>query len=225
MFPTTKNDVLTQDHAATEATPAKDEDALLTRRQVLKLTAVAGLSGSAALLFWGWPLGDRGRERVPKALHAWHVLNGERAEIILALAPIFLRGAWPEDHAAQPNLARKLLHYVDLSLARASVQDVENIERLLALMSSAPFRRWLAWVRQPWLLADETALQAFLSRWQFSRLAHFRAAYQDLRNLILQAWYSDEASWERLSFSGLPMRSIPRKIRRKPNLSPFKNSK
>lgn len=203
----------------------KDDDAVLTRRQVLKLTAAAGLTSSAALLLWGWPLADRGLAKMPRAWQAWHVLNGERAEIILALAPIFLQDIWPEDHANRPNLARKLLHYVDLSLARASVQDVEKMTRLFHLLASAPFRRWLAWVRKPWLRASEAELQAFLARWQFSRSAHFRVAYQDLRALILQAWYSDETSWEHLDFSGLPMRSIPRQIRRKPNLSPFKRKK
>ena len=75
---------------------------------------------------------------------------------------------------------------------------------LFRLLDIRIARRLLTGVSTNWADADPADVRAFLERWRWSPIALFQTGYFALHDLVLGAWYANEAAWGLLNYPGPP---------------------
>ncbi len=168
---------------------------MLTRREFLKVGLV-GAAGLAAVSAFHY-----GRQKLQRA-PGGGLDAGERA-IIVAITPVLLSGALPEE-AGGAAVLDKTVAGVERAIAGLSAGAQEEVKQLFALLGFAPTRIMLAGLTDPWPRASAAAVERFLERWRFSRFGLLRAAYAALHDLVLGTWYADQDSWNAIGYPGPP---------------------
>jgi len=158
---------------------------------------VAGMAGSTLLAVAGWWAVSR------RATTTALAPDGEI--IVRAIVPAMLAGALPSGTAARANAIDETVVNVARAIGGLPPASRVELERLFALLSLPPARRAFANVASPWQEAPEAEITAFLDAWRDSGWALKRSAYDALHQLVIAAWYGNEASWARIGYPGPPV--------------------
>jgi len=158
---------------------------------------VASGLGVAALAAGGWLHTRSGGARAGSALG-----DGGRT-VIAAMVPAFLAGALPGDATRAVAIA-ETVDAVDGAVAGLPPATQAELAQLFGLLSFAPARLALAGLVADWPDASTDAVAAALGRWQHSRLALLRSAYDGLHQLVLAAWYGNPRAWPAIGYPGPP---------------------
>ncbi len=75
-------------------------------------------------------------------------------------------------------------------------------------LTLTPGRRVFAGVASPWNEAPPDEIEAFLARWQSSRWALKRSAYDGLHQLVMAAWYAQPRAWASIGYPGSPSLAV-----------------
>ncbi len=169
--------------------------AALHRRDFLKLSA-----GSAALLSVGAltaTLAGCSKQQAPASGYAF--LRDADLALFAALTPAVLGSALPaQDRAAH---VERVLRGVDATAIRLLLPSQTALYQLFDLLNTGLTRRLAAGVSSPWASTEVTQVEAFLRRWQTSRIGLFNAGYRGLTKFITGAWVGTDAG---LAVTGYP---------------------
>ncbi|HYF57374.1 MAG TPA: hypothetical protein VEA81_00305 [Burkholderiaceae bacterium] len=158
----------------------------MERRTVIR----AGLAGALLLTAGG------------AALLAGRDARRDRATVLAAIVPAVLDGALPVGATARSGATARCLESVGTAISRLAPHAQRDLDRLFALLASAPGRRLLAGVAADWPDATPAEVGAFLQSWRLHRLPALRAAYSALHDLVLGAWYADPSTWSGIGYDG-----------------------
>ena len=158
---------------------------------------VTGALGVAALAAGGWLHTRRGGARAGSAL------GNQGRTVIAAMAPAFLAGALPDDATRAVAIA-ETVDAVDGAVAGLPPATQAELAQLFGLLAFTPARLALAGLVADWPDASTDAVAAALGRWQHSRLALLRSAYDGLHQLVLAAWYGNPRAWPAIGYPGPP---------------------
>lgn len=150
------------------------------------LLAVVGVASHGALK----PAREQGR------------LTASSLQLMTAVAQAVLAGALP---VAGPDRAAALTGHaarLEVTLSGLSPALQAEVDRLLALLSSAAGRVVLMGLTTPWDTADTRDVQIALQDLRTSRLALRQQVYRALRDLTNAAYFAEPATWKLLGYPG-----------------------
>ena len=160
---------------------------MISRRTALK----TGLLGGALLGAAGLVGRFAGRDA-----------DADRTGVLTALVPAMLDGALPAERKLADAAIARCVASVGTAIAGLSPQAQAELAQLFSLLSLPPGRLLLAGLAQPWPQADVADVRGALTRWREHPLALLQTAYQALHDLVLGAWYGDEANWAAMGYGG-----------------------
>jgi hypothetical protein len=166
-----------------------------TRRTFL----VTGSVGLVALAAGGW-LEVRTARPSPG-----HALGAAGRRIVTAMAPAFLAGALPQAAAERHAAIVETVDAVDTAIGGLPPGTQAELTQLFGLLSFTPARIVVAGLWPDWDHASPDAVEAVLARWQASRIALLRSAYDGLHQLVLAAWYGNPRAWPAIGYAGPPV--------------------
>lgn len=164
----------------------------MQRRTLLKLgmasAAVLALAGGAAALL------QPGLERGS--------LSSAGRGVFAAVAQAVLDKSLPAEPSARQMALNGLLHRIDVLAQSLPPHAQSELSQLLSLLASAPGRRTLAGLAQPWAEATVADIQQVLQNMRLSSLALRQQAYAALHDITAGAYFSDPSSWSLLGYPG-----------------------
>ena len=128
----------------------------------------------------------------------------DREQVLRALAPAILAGALAPDGPSRVADLDRALGGVRQAVAALPPAVRTDLDQLFGLLAAPPTRLALAGLTAGWDAVTPQQAADFLARWRDHRVTLFRAGYQALRDLVLAAWYADEASWAAVGYPGPP---------------------
>ena len=158
----------------------------MQRRTLLK----GGLAGGALLAAGG------------AAIVAGRDPLRDRATVLGATIPALLDGALPIAADARAAAIARCVDGVAVAIAAMPPAVQHELDRLFVLLGSTIGRVLLAGVPSCWADADTAEVSAFLERWRLHSMALFRTGYGALHDLVLGAWYADDAHWAAIGYDG-----------------------
>lgn len=167
----------------------------MQRRTLLKL----GAASAAVLLVAG------GTAALLQPGLAGGALSASGREVFSAVGRAVLDKTLPSDDGARHIALNGLLARIDVLVLSLPPHAQAELSQLLALLASAPGRRTLAGLSQPWPEASVADIQHALQEMRLSRLALRQQAYAALHDITAGAYFSDPASWPLLGYPG-PMK-------------------
>jgi hypothetical protein len=165
-----------------------------------------GLGGAAVLAAAGAGYGfvTRDAPAADDGGYRFLVLDGTQRTIVAAIAPAMLADALPDAGAQRTAAVREVVRGVDTAIAALPALVQDEVGQLFSLLGF-PLSRWLvAGVATPWANAQPQDVEAFLTRWRYSKLALLRSGYQALHQLLLAAWYANPVAWPQIGYAGPP---------------------
>ena len=177
---------------------SRHPNAALSRRHLLKL----GMAGSALLATGGGLAALSGCSGGQTAV-GYQCLRAGDLPLLRALIPGVLQGVVPA--SAQAECVKTTLHSLDNVLLWVSPETLKAVRQLFDLLALGLLRGPLTGIWQGWESASPTAVQAFLARWQNSRLQTLQQGRLALVQLISQAWYISPESWAGCHYPGPPV--------------------
>ncbi|MCK9382298.1 MAG: hypothetical protein M0P95_14700 [Sulfuritalea sp.] len=170
-----------------------------SRRQFIKTGIAGGLLLAAAAVF------QKQLDRMGKqALVAGNPLDPSLRTVVLAVAPVMLRGSFPVADPDRAAALERIAKGVALAVGALSAASQKEVSELFALLAFAPTRIAVAGVSASWDQASVADIEGFLRRWQESGVDLLKSGYQALHDLVLGAWYADSASWAAIGYPGPP---------------------
>lgn len=170
-----------------------------TRRQFIKTGLAGGLLLAVAAVF------QKQLDRMGKqALVAGNPLDPSLRTVVLAVAPVMLRGSFPTADPDRSAALKRIAGGVALAVGALSAASQKEVTDLFALLTFAPTRVAVAGVSARWDQASVADIEGFLRRWQESRVDLLKSGYQALHDLVLGAWYADPQSWTAIGYPGPP---------------------
>ncbi|HKU67566.1 MAG TPA: hypothetical protein VJP85_07320 [Candidatus Baltobacteraceae bacterium] len=115
--------------------------------------------------------------------------------IIAAIAPVMIGLDVP---------ARDVVRGFDVAAAGLPREVQGEVHQLLGLLRFPVTRALVAGIWHPWHSANREEVAAFLQRWRYSEVTKLRAAYDALHQLVLAAWYGNDAAWTAIGYAGPP---------------------
>jgi hypothetical protein len=163
----------------------------MQRRRLLALGAV-----SAAAL----ALGGGAIALMQPGLQDSRLTAGGR-EVFLGVSRGLLDGSLPSGPAAAGALSA-LLDRIDALVAALAPHAQAELSQLLALLATAPGRRALAGLSEPWPSAQVSDIQQALQSMRVSSVSLRQQAYQALHDIVGGAYFSDAQTWVGLGYPG-----------------------
>lgn len=171
-----------------------------TRRTFIK----TGLAGSALLALAA--AFHRQLDRAGKdVLVAGHPLGSALPRVVRAVAPVMLRGSFPESGPARAAALERSVAGVAEAVAALSAAAQREVAELFALLDLAPTRIAVAGLGSDWEHAEPAEIEAFLRRWRSSGTDLLKSGYLALHDLVLGAWYADPSTWAEIRYPGPPV--------------------
>ena len=164
---------------------------MLSRRELLK----TGAAGVALLT-----LADCAR-------HVGAISATDRAAV-MKIADAMLDGAIPSSASGRAGALEVAANGFTTAVEGLPPHLQHDVQQLLSLLTFAPTRRMIAGL-PPWSAVTRSEVQAFLSRWRFSRFTLLRSGYDALHRLVMAGWYGNTASWARIGYPGPPEIEVP----------------
>lgn len=115
--------------------------------------------------------------------------------IIAAIAPVMLGIDVP---------VQTVVRGFDIAVAGLPLAVQGEVHQLLGLLRFPVTRALVAGIWHPWHAASRAEIDAFLHRWRYSNITKLRSAYDALHQLIMAAWYADDAAWKAIGYPGPP---------------------
>lgn len=168
----------------------------VSRRQLLKL----GMIGGAVLATAGGIAGLSGAFRSTPAV-GFQQLREADLPMLRSIIPVILDGALPAEPVTAVNA---ILRGLDNSLHHLSPNMRKQSLQLFDLLSMDITRGPFTGIWDSWENASQQAIEAFLQRWESSRLALLRQGHAALNQLVLLVWYSLPDSWAHSGYPGPP---------------------
>ena len=164
----------------------------MQRRTLLRLgvasAAVLGIVGGAVALTQAGL--DRGR------------LSASGRDVFSAVGRAVLDASLPAQGLPRQAALDGLLDRVDQLTLALPPHAQSELSQLLALLASAPGRRLMAGLGQPWASATEQDIQQALQSMRVSGLALRQQAYAALHDITAAAYFSDASTWPQLGYPG-----------------------
>lgn len=179
---------------------ASPDPTMLTRRTFI----LAGMAGGAALAGAYWWRSRGSPASVAAELTPLARIDADAPAILTAVIPGFLAPALPSEAAARRDAVARTAAAVARAVSALPPAAQRELGQLFALLGFAPARFVLAGVASDWSQAGESEIAAFLDRWQRSRHALQRSAYDALHQLVFAAWYGDARAWPAIGYPGPP---------------------
>ena len=173
-----------------------------TRRQLIQ----AGIAGAILLAIAdvGYQFVSDEQSATPDAFD-YTVLGAESRVIVGAIAPAMLAGALPSSGEQRVLAIRDVVRGFDTAVAGLSPSTQGEVQQLLTLLTF-PLTRWaVAGVSHPWHAANAREIDAFLTRWRYSKFTLLRSGYDALHQLVNAAWYGTAESWPGIGYPGPPV--------------------
>ena len=127
-------------------------------------------------------------------------------EVFAAVGRAVLDGTLPAQDGPRQIALHGLLLRIDDLVAALPAPTQDELGQLLALLASAPGRRALAGLPEPWPEASAAQVQAALQSMRTSSLALRQQAYQALHDIVGAAYFADASTWSQLGYPGpLPL--------------------
>ena len=165
----------------------------MQRRTLLKL----GLASAAVLLVAGgaatW---------LQPGLQADGTLSPAGREVFSAVGRGVLDKSLPQEEDARRMALDGLLNRIDTLVQALPPHAQAELSQLLSVLASAPGRRTLAGLSQPWPIASIADLQQALQGMRLSVLALRQQAYGALHDIATGAYFADAATWPLLGYPG-----------------------
>jgi hypothetical protein len=149
------------------------------------LVAVAG--GSLALLRPG--------------LDSARLAPGGR-QVFGAVTRAFLDAVLPAEPARRNAAVEGALDRIDGLVANLPDHAQAELSQLLALLASAPGRRWLAGIATAWPDAAVQDVQQGLQSMRTSGLMLKQQAYHALHDIVAGAYFAEPATWALMGYPG-----------------------
>ena len=166
---------------------------IMQRRTLLKIgivaTAAIGAAGGLTVAMHRGPWADDRLQSTGRVIFA-------------ALARGILDGTLPADPAQATRQVDAHLERVEAAIRQFPPALQSELAQLLAVLDTAPGRRWLFTLGSPWAAATPTEVQAALDRMRHSRLLLRQQTYHALRDLTNAAYYSEPGTWAALGYPG-----------------------
>lgn len=115
--------------------------------------------------------------------------------IVAAIAPVMLGVDVP---------VQTVVRGFDVAVSGLPIAVQGEVHQLLGLLRFPVSRALVAGIWHPWHAATHDEIDAFLRRWRYSNITKLRSAYDALHQLIMAAWYADNASWKGIGYPGPP---------------------
>lgn len=129
-------------------------------------------------------------------------LSAASTIVMRAVARAVLEGVLPADPQLQQQALDAHLQRLDAAIAAFPAATRAELSQLLALLASAPGRRTLAGLNEPWPVASVAEVQQALQSMRVSRLSLRQQAYHALRDLTNAAYFSDPSAWGHMGYPG-----------------------
>jgi len=134
----------------------------------------------------------------------WKVLRQADREFFTALAPVVLKGTWPEDAAAQAEGLQLLLQNIDSAIFNLGPHNYKQIIDLFNLLNFSVSRGLTTGVWSKWSDASEAEIEHFLNKWRESSLGLLNLGYNGISKLLIAVWYGMPQVHEKVGYPGPP---------------------
>jgi hypothetical protein len=178
----------------------------LNRRSFLKL----GVAGSSLLAGAGLigSLHGCGSHSVENDTYtspqSLSFLRQKDAIILSAIAPVVLKGNFPQHKDDRQKTLNQLLTDIDHFVAHTTAPTQAQVHQLFDLLYFSLTRVTLAGLWPSWEEATEADIEAFLQGWQDSRFNTFRQGYVLLTQLPTLMYYYEPTNWADTIYPGPP---------------------
>ena len=142
---------------------------------------------------------------VDDAGYEYRFLGPGDRELFAALAVPMLGAALPAEASARATAIEQVVRGVDIAADGLQPGVQSQLQQLFGLLEFPLSRSVLGGVWDGWSDASPEAVSAFLDRWRFSGISLFRSGYQALHQLVMSAWYGQNAAWARIGYPGPPI--------------------
>lgn len=176
----------------------------MDRRSFLKLGAGSCVALSAVSL----TASLSGCSESPSQDANWKVLRPADREFFAAIAPVVLKGAWPQDLNEQAQGLEWLMQKLDEVLFNLGPHNQKQMVDLFNLLNFTPSRGLTTGVWSKWSDATEADIDQFLNKWRESSLELFTLAYNGLSKLIIAIWYGKKEMGQVVGYPGPPYADI-----------------
>jgi hypothetical protein len=129
-------------------------------------------------------------------------LSATGSEVFAAVGRAVLDKSLPDAEPARQIALQGLLTRIDALVQALPPHAQGELSQLLSLLGSAPGRRALTGLGQPWPEAAVADIQQALQGMRLSTLALRQQAYAAVHDIITGAYFSDPASWPLLGYPG-----------------------
>jgi hypothetical protein len=113
-----------------------------------------------------------------------------------------LLGTLPAEPAALQAATDALLLRTDAFLSGLPTHVIAELDQLLALLISAPGRRFLVGLSSPWEEAATTEISVALQAMRASGTALRIQVYQGLHDIVCVPYFSGDESWKVMGYPG-----------------------
>ena len=122
--------------------------------------------------------------------------------VLTRVAQAMLLGTLPADTSSQQRALDALLQRTDAFLVGLPTHVLAELDQLLALLASAPGRRWLVGLSASWEDASAAETYAALKSMLASATGLRIQACQGLHDLVMVPYFSGEEAWAVLGYPG-----------------------
>ncbi|MBI5277633.1 MAG: hypothetical protein HY854_14355 [Burkholderiales bacterium] len=129
-------------------------------------------------------------------------LSAAGRAVFAPVTAAFLAGVLPADGAARESAVQGAVARIDALVANLPDHAQSELSQLLALLASAPGRRWLAGVDTPWPEASVAEVQQGLHAMRFSGVTLRQQAYHALHDIVAGAYFADPSTWAVMGYPG-----------------------
>ena len=173
------------------------ENALISRRGVLKIGAVASVLLATAGL--GASLSGCSAS---SSARGFSVLRSSDLGFLRALIPVMLTASVTAP--AMPGAVKATLDTLDDNLNHLSPALLTLTQQLFDVLAMPVTRGPLTGVWGRWENASPEQIETFLQRWQNSSLSLLKMGHGSLVQLVMMSWYECPQSWGACGYPGPP---------------------
>ncbi|QSP95263.1 hypothetical protein LPB19_02235 [Marinobacter salinisoli] len=146
------------------------------------------------------------------ARYRFQFLTDTDIEIFEALLPAMLAPVLPEQPQARRQVVASTIERIDSGISHFGPPNQSELRRLLDLLGFGFTRVTIARVWSSWPNVSTAEADAFLRRWQSSRIGLFNNGYMALVKITNVAFYGHQDQWPLSGYPGPPrwaMEALP----------------
>jgi len=172
----------------------------MNRRQFLQLSATSTVALTATSL----TATLTGCSEAKPKTGAWKVLRPADRQFLRAIAPVMLKGHFPQESSEQEVVLSSMVANIDTAVFNLGPHNQSQFTDLLNLLNFGLSRGLTTGVWSKWENASEEEINNFLNRWRESNIGLFNMAYNGLNKLIAATFYGHPISWQKSGYPGPP---------------------